>query len=152
MTERSVAHGTFVVDRTYKHPVEKVWAAWSDMDKKYGWFGDPGSTQKPDIFDFRTGGRESSRGEIHGGPTYNFDVTYQDIVPLSRIVYNYDMHLDGRKISVSLAAIEFFPAPGGTRCKITEYGLFLDGLDTNAQREGGTKVLMDQLEAWLDTN
>ena len=149
MPERSVAHGSFVVDRTYPHPVEKVWAAWSDPKKKAGWFGDPNDPTPAAIFDFRVGGRESSSGDVHGS-TYSFDVTYQDIVPNVRILYTYDMAMNGERISVSLASIEFFPAAGGTRLKVTEYGLFLDGLDTNAQREAGTNGLMDQLGAFLD--
>ena len=149
MTEHSVAHGTFVVERTYPHPVEKVWAAWSDPNKKVGWFGDPNDPTPPQHFDFRAGGRESSSGDVHGS-TYSFDVTYQDIVPNTRILYTYDMHMNGRKISVSLAAVEFWTEPKGTRIKLTEYGLFLDGLDTLAQREAGTHGLMDQLGAFLD--
>jgi uncharacterized protein YndB with AHSA1/START domain len=81
---------------------------------------------------------------------FAFDVTYQDIVPDSRIVYSYDMHMDGRKISVSLAAIEFSPTPTGTKLKLTEYGLFLDGLDNVAQRKQGTVSLIGQLGTYLD--
>ena len=82
--------------------------------------------------------------------TFNFDVVYQDIVPNNRILYNYDMHMDGKKISVSLAAIEFWPEGRQTRLKLTEYGLFLDGLDNVAQRKEGTVGLMDQLGRFLD--
>jgi len=149
MSDHSVAHGTFVIDRTYNHPVEKVWAAWADPKLKAKWFGDPKSENPAQVFEFRPGGRESNSGSIPNGPTFNFDVTYQDIVPLSRILYNYDMHMDGRKISVSLAAIEFTSVAGGTRLKLTEYGLFLDGLDNVEQRREGTIGLMDQLGAFL---
>jgi uncharacterized protein YndB with AHSA1/START domain len=150
MSDHSVAHGTFVIERTYPHPVEKVWAAWADTKLKQKWFGDPNADNPPKIFEFRAGGRESSSGDIPNGPTYSFDVTYQDIVPLSRILYSYDMHMDGKKISVSLAAIEFFPAAKGTRLQVTEYGLYLDGLDNVDQRRDGTSSLMDQLGAFLD--
>lgn len=149
MSDHSVAHGTFVVERTYPHPVEKVWAAWSDPKLKSQWFGGAGDNP-PKIFEFKPGGRESSAGQIPDGPSYNFDVTYQDIVPLDRILYSYDMHMDGKKISVSLAAIEFWPAKGGTKMRLTEYGLFLDGLDNVEQRRQGTDGLMDQLGAFLD--
>jgi uncharacterized protein YndB with AHSA1/START domain len=148
MSDHSVAHGTFVVDRTYNHPVEKVWAAWADGKQKQQWFGD--TANPPKVFDFKPGGRESSEGQIPDGPAYKFDVLYQDIVPNSRIVYNYDMHMDGKKISVSLAAIEFWPEGKGTRMKLTEYGLFLDGLDNVEQRKEGTISLMDGLGAYLD--
>jgi len=51
---------------------------------------------------------------------------------------------------VSLAAIEFWPEGRQTRLKLTEYGLFLDGLDNVAQRKEGTVGLMDQLGRFLD--
>ena len=149
MSDHTVAHGTFVVEKTYPHPVEKVWAAWSDSKRKQKWFGG-GSDNPPTVFEFKPGGRESSEGTIPNGPTFNFDVLYQDIVPHSRIVYNYDMHMDGKKISVSLAAIEFWPEGQHTHLKLTEYGLFLDGLDNVAQRKEGTLSLMDQLGHFLD--
>ena len=44
-----------------------------------------------------------------------------------RLVYGYEMRLDDRKISVSLATIELAPADEGTRLKVTEQGAFLDG-------------------------
>lgn len=151
MSDHSVAHGTFVVERTYSHPVEKVWAAWSSADLKAKWFGAPGEENRAQIFEFRPGGRESLKSRIGDGRTFGFDVLYQDIVPNNRILYNYDMHIDGRKISVSLAAIEFWPEGNGkTHLKLTEYGLFLDGLDNAGLRKEGTLALMEQLAAFLD--
>ena len=42
---------------------------------------------------------------------HRFDSLYYDIVPDERIVYSYEMHLDDKRISVSLATIEFAPPP-----------------------------------------
>jgi len=148
MSDHSVAHGTFVIDREFAHPVGKVFAAWSDPKRKSKWFGDPNNP--PKVFEFKPGGRESSSGQIPNGPMFEFDVTYQDIVPDNRIVYSYDMHMDGRKISVSLAAIEFAPTKTGTKIRMTEYGLFLDGLDNMEQRKAGTLSLIGALGAYLD--
>ena len=150
MSDHSVAHGTFVVERTYNHPVEKVWAAWSDPAKKAKWFGNAAEGTPAKVFDFKPGGRESRGGTIGNGATYAFDVLYQDIVPNDRIVYNYDMHLNGKKISVSLAAVEFSPEGKQTKLRLTEYGLFLDGLDNVAQRKEGTLDLIAQLGDFLD--
>ena len=146
----SVAHGTFVIERDLAQPPSRVFAAWADPKKKAKWFGDPSSDNPAQVFEFRPGGRESSSGQIPSGPNFNFDVTYQDIVPDNRILYTYDMHMDGKKISVSLAAIEFAPRGTGTHLKVTEYGLFLDGLDTMEQRRKGTEFLIDQLATFLD--
>jgi hypothetical protein len=59
------------------------------------------------------------------------------------------MHLDGRRISVSLATIEFLAADAGTLLIVTEQGAFLDGLDNAAERDRGTRELLDQLDAAL---
>ena len=58
-----------------------------------------------------------------------FDATYLDIVPDERIIYAYEMTIDGQRISASLASIELRPVPGGTHLSLTEHGIFLDGLD-----------------------
>ena len=151
MSGYSVAHGTFVVERTYDHPVEKVWAAWADGELKAQWFGAPGENNRAQVFEFRPRGRESLKTRIHDGRTIAFDVLYQDIVPNNRILYNYDMHVDGRKISVSLAALEFSPRDSNrTHLRLTEYGLFLDGLDNVGLRKQGTLGLMEQLAEFLD--
>jgi uncharacterized protein YndB with AHSA1/START domain len=151
MSGYSVAHGTFVVERTYDHPVEKVWAAWADGELKAQWFGAPGENNRAQVFEFRQGGRESLKTRIHDGRTIAFDVLYQDIVPNNRILYNYDMHVDGRKISVSLTALEFSPQDSKrTHLRLTEYGLFLDGLDNVGLRKQGTLGLMEQLAEFLD--
>ena len=42
--------------------------------------------------------------------TTTFDAIYHDIVPRERIVYTYEMRLDERKISVSLATLQIKPA------------------------------------------
>ena len=74
---------------------------------------------------------------------------YQDIVPDERIVLAYDMHLDRTRISVSLLTLEFKAAGTGTRLILTEQDVFLDGFDKPADRERGTRDLLDKLEAEL---
>lgn len=145
MTERSVVHATFVVERTYDASPKRVFSAWADPAIKSRWFGDPNDKSGKREFDFRVGGWERSGGKGPDGKEYRFDAFYQDIVPDQRIIYAYDMHLDGARISVSLAVIELKADGARTRMTLTEHGAYLDGLDTVAQREHGTNWLMDQL-------
>jgi uncharacterized protein YndB with AHSA1/START domain len=84
-----------------------------------------------------------------GGPIYFFEAQYQDIVPDQRIITTYEMHLDQQRISVSLTTTEFLPEGSGTTLKYTEQAVFLDGLDNAAQREFGTKMLLDGLGDYL---
>lgn len=143
MTERSVKHDTFVIERSYPVPSAKAFAAWADPKIKARWFGDPNSPSQ--IFEFKVGGREYMTGPGPGGQNFVFDVTYQDIVPDQRIVYTYQMEMGGKRISVSVASIEFTPEGKGTRMVLTEAGAFLDGLDTNEQRFQGTNFLVNAL-------
>jgi len=55
------------------------------------------------------------------------------------------MHLDERKISVSLTTFELKPASAGTRLIMTEQGAFLDGYDDAGSRERGSSKLLDAL-------
>ena len=146
MTERSVEHATFVVERSYDASPGRVFAAWADPDAKARWFGNAGEGPGEFELDFRIGGREFSRGTVPDGEgTYTYEARYQDIVPDERIVYAYDMHLDGTRISISLATVELKPDGDGTRLIYTEQGAFLDGLDTPEPRQQGTGGLLDAL-------
>lgn len=70
-------------------------------------------------------------------------------MPNERIVYTYDMHLGDKRISVSLATIEFKPKGSGTHLVLTEQGVFLDGYDDAGSREEGTRWLLGKIEATL---
>ena len=146
MLERSVTHATFVVERTYDASPARVFAAWAQPEAKARWFaeGEGWETTRFDL-DFRVGGREVCRSGPPGGTVHAFDGLYQDIVPNERIIYTYDMHLDDRRISVSLATVEFKPEGAGTRLVFTEQGAFLDGFDDPSVREQGTGELLDAL-------
>jgi uncharacterized protein YndB with AHSA1/START domain len=150
MSERSVKHATFVIERSYDASPARVFAAWATPAAKGKWFVGPDEWEKSNHeLDFRVGGRERVRGGPKGGPVHAYDACYQDIVPNERIISTYDMHLDDKRISVSLATIEFKPVGGGTRLIYTEQGVFLDGYDDPAAREHGTRALLDNLEAML---
>lgn len=152
MTERSTEHATFVIERTYDASPARVFAAWADPAAKVRWFGGPDEWESEHELDFRLGGREVNRTGPPGGPTYTYEARYHDIVPNERIAYAYTMDRDETWISVSLATIEFKPVDTGTRLIVTEQGVFLDGADKPEYREGGTKTLLDSLEAALQSD
>lgn len=150
MNQRNVTHGTFSLERTYQVPRERVWAAFATLEGKSAWFGGDGYTLVERAFDFREGGTERAVGRWENGVVSQFDARYFDIVPNERIVYAYEMRLDGAKISVSLATIEFKAVGTGTRLLLTETGAFLDGYDDAGSREHGTNFLMDRMGATLE--
>jgi uncharacterized protein YndB with AHSA1/START domain len=146
MTERSVSHATFAVERVYDASPARVFAAWSQPEAKRRWFVGPDNFEKSNHqLDFRIGGQESVSGGAPGGPVYHYQATYQDIVPDQRIVTTYEMLMDDRRISVSVATVELKREGQGTRLVLTEMGAFLDGLDNVQQRQEGTRGLLDNL-------
>jgi uncharacterized protein YndB with AHSA1/START domain len=152
MSKRSVTHAIFTLERTYPHPVDRVFDAFATLEGKARWFhGTPGEwTLMEQAFDFREGGEERLVGRWASGRVTAFHARYLDIVPGARIVYVYEMRLDGTKISASLATLELAPAQGGTRLTLTEQGAFLDGYDDAGSRERGTAELLEQVARSLE--
>jgi uncharacterized protein YndB with AHSA1/START domain len=150
MSERFTHHATFVIERAYAASPARVFAAWAEPAAKARWFAchDEWKIAVHEL-DFRVGGRERLRTGPPGGTVHAFDGQYHDIVPDQRIVYSYDMHLDETRISVSLATVELKPAGAGTRLIFTEQAVFLDGTANAAEREEGTRVGLDNLDAAL---
>jgi len=144
---RAVVHATFSLERTYDAPVARVWRALTDEAAKAKWFG--GSPGKWELLerrmDVRVGGSERLRGRWEGGVVSCFDATYHDVIAQERLVYSYVMHLDEKKISVSLATMELRAEGMRTQLKVTEQGAFLDGYDDAGSRERGTGFLLDAL-------
>jgi uncharacterized protein YndB with AHSA1/START domain len=148
---RSVVHATFHLQRSYDAPVARVWRALTDEAAKQKWFsGTPGRWELLErTMDVRVGGRERVSGRWEGGMVSTFDATYYDVVPNERLVYTYEMHLDARKISVSLATMQLKAEGTKTTLMVTEQGAFLDGYDDAGSREHGTGDLLDALGASL---
>ncbi|MDX8445520.1 SRPBCC family protein [Mesorhizobium captivum] len=150
MTERSVVHSTFVIERVYPAAPEKVYFALSDPAAKKRWFFDPDNPMPSrHEMDFRVGGREVNAGCPSDGQMHFFNAVYQDIVPNQRIVYSYELLFGETRVSVSLATIELIAEGKGTRLVLTEHGAFFDGIDSPSTREHGTGELLDALGAAL---
>jgi Uncharacterized conserved protein len=150
MTDRSVVHAMFRIERTYPVPPARVFAAWASLEEKARWFDGPeGFECYERSMDFRTGGAERLWGKHPGGRVSDFRAHYFEVIPDARIIYGYDMHVDGTRISVSLATVEFQPEGQGARLVMTEQGAFLDGYDDAGSREEGTGWLLDKLGAVL---
>jgi uncharacterized protein YndB with AHSA1/START domain len=148
---RSVVHATFHLERGYEAPVGRVWKALTDEAAKSKWFGGaPGSWELLERYmDVRPGGTERASGRWEGGVVSTFDAIYHDVIENERLVYSYEMHLDDKKISVSLATMQLKAEGRKTRLMVTEQGAFLDGYDDAGSREHGTGELLDRLGASL---
>jgi uncharacterized protein YndB with AHSA1/START domain len=146
MRQYKVDYASFTLERHYDAPVALLYKAFSDEQAKRRWFGGGSEWDlKSREFDFRVGGKEHLSGKWKSGMVSAFDALYHDIVPEQRIVYAYDMHLDGKHISVSLATLLFAVDGAGSKLTITEQGAFLDGYDDAGSREKGTRGLMERI-------
>jgi uncharacterized protein YndB with AHSA1/START domain len=131
-----------MIERQYGVSPARVFRAWADVNAKRQWFG-PGGEQEY-VLDFREGGREHFEAAV-GGAVYSYDALYEDIVPDERIVYTYNMHRDGARMSVSVTTVELLADGDGTHLRYTEQGVYLDGEDKPEAREHGTKEMLDKL-------
>jgi uncharacterized protein YndB with AHSA1/START domain len=149
--DRSAVHDTFSFNRHYGAAPGRVYQAFSDSTAKGQWFTGPAESKQEDVsFDFREGGKETVTTILEDGMRITFAATYTDIVPPERIVYTYEMAMNGQRISVSVVTIELHAgAGGGTDLILTEQGVYLDGLDSPQQRRQGTEVLLAELAGHL---
>ena len=146
----SIRRHDFTIERRVRQTPAQTFRAFADPALKRRWFGVPAHwTDAAWELDFRVGGGERSAGRDPSGTLHEFRSRYHDIVDDERIVFAYDLLLDGRLISVSLTTIETHPDGEGTLLLFTEHGAFFDGLEDPAQREHGTGLLLDALTAFL---
>ena len=151
---RSIKHGSFVIERHLRYDTAALYRAWTNPEAKARWFNGPADkwTEQVREMDVRVGGRERVVGKFVDGSESRFEALYFDIVPERRLVYSYDMYFQGKKISVSLASVEFVASGRdnhGTKLIVTEQHAFLDGYEDAGNRERGTLGLMDNLEVAL---
>jgi len=148
---RSIKHSSFVIERRFAYDPALVYRAWVTPDAKARWFNGPPDkwTEQVREMDVRVGGRDRLIGKFVDGSESRFECQYFDVVPEKRLVYTYDMYWQGKKISVSLASVEFVLAGTGTKLVLTEQHAFLDGYEDGGSRERGTLALMDHLATAL---
>jgi len=147
LTERKLTHSTFELEREYKAPVAKVFQAFADPALKSKWFDGPEPWRPIEsAMDFREGGREVNEGQFgEGGPISRFDGTYHEIVENLRIVYSYEMRVDGVRLSVSLTSIVLTPTDAGTRLTLTEQGVYFDDLENPELRIEGMREALEMI-------
>jgi uncharacterized protein YndB with AHSA1/START domain len=153
----TVVHSTFVLERSYPTSPEQAFAAFADPTLKRRWYLDrSGREVEAFTMDFRVGGVDVGRYLMGNdtpfpGVALESVSTYLDIVTDRRIVMAYTMSIGGRRISASLATIEFLTKEQGTDLVFTEQSAFFEGSDGPAIRKDGWGKLLDALAKELNT-
>jgi uncharacterized protein YndB with AHSA1/START domain len=154
MPETSVIHSTFVIERSYPHSPERVFAAFADPALKARWFA-PEGVDNAEYFkmDFRVGGEERLVFRVGSGAPVTGVLTnqgvIQDIVPNQRVVAAYTMSLNDKRFSSSLITIELLATGAGTDLICTHQGAFFEGGDGPEMRRKGWESLFDRLATVL---
>ncbi|WP_461163714.1 SRPBCC family protein [Arthrobacter sp. R4-81] len=148
-----ITHASFTLERKLNAPPSRVFRAFSDFASKKKWFGGPPAwVQGESSLDFREGGRETDVGGPEGGFVSTMHATYHDIVQDERIVYSYEMLIDGQRMSVSLSSVELEPDGSGTKLTLTEQGVYFTSEDDVEGRKEGTEGLLDALKIYVESD
>ena len=146
MSERTVNHATYTIERAYPARPERVFRAFSDPAKKRRWYAE-GERANVEEFtmDFRVGGRDRLVFSTPQGFQCISESIYQDIRPNDRIVFAYTMRANGHCVSSSQGTFEFLPTADGTTLLFTEQAAFFEHADGPEMRKEGWSDLLSQL-------
>jgi len=155
VTTQPAVHGTFTLTSDLPAPPATVYAAFADPALRDRWFRIPGPSAGHSYeLDFREGGGETASNSFpveDGFEALGYRSHFLDLVPDARVVYAYEVMVDGRRRWVSLTTVELAPSAEGTRMSWTEQYAFLavtgDGSGDVAHLRGGTRLRINGLSS-----
>lgn len=142
----SIVEGVVDLTKAIDQPVEAVFDAWADEQAQLSW-GHPGDgwSMTFDKFVFAVGETCVCRFGPEGGQQYRNEIRYLSIEPARRIVYSSSLSTGGRLSFAGTVAVTFEGVEGGTRMRLIEQGLYLDGHDNVEGHRSGWDSMLDAL-------
>ena len=152
MSEPTVIHSTFVVERSYPQSPDRVYAAFAQPARKRRWYAEGDHEIQEYEMEFRVGGNERLRysfkpGHPIAGSEISNELNYQDIVPEKRIVQTAKMSLNGKPIQIAVITFEFLSSGNGTSLVLTSQGTFIEWPDGAKMVEQGWRSLLERFAA-----
>ncbi len=153
-SESSIIHNTFVIERNYPQPPDRVYAAFAQPARKRRWYAEGDHEIQEFEMEFRVGGSERLKYRFkEGHPIAGSEIAnesiYHDIVPEKRIVMVSKMSLNGKPIVVMLATFEFLTSDTGTDLILTHQGAYIEWPDGPQMIEAGWRGLLERLSKEL---
>ena len=151
MSEPSVIHDTFVVERSYPVPPSRGFEALSDPAQKRRRVAEGGAHEiEAYQLDFRPRGAERGRyrfrpGTPIAGMVITNDIVFLEIVPDRRIIMAQTMILGEAPMSFALITVELLAAGEGTDLLCTHQAAFFEGSDGPQMRRDGWRELFERL-------
>jgi uncharacterized protein YndB with AHSA1/START domain len=134
-----------IVERTFNAPIDRVWAALTEVDQMRRWYFD--------LKEFRAQvGFEFKFTVEHEGTKYSHLCKVTEVIPQKRIAYTWRYEdQEGN----SLVTFELFAEGGKTRLKLTHSGLStFPKVPAYAPKnflEGWTGIIGTQLKKYLES-
>lgn len=125
---------TVFVERLVDLPVAEVWKAWTEPESFKKWWGPAAYTCPYCIIDLKVGGKTLSCMREPEGKDFWTTATYQEIVPMKKIVY-IDSFSDRKGNPVPPSYYELPEEVWGEEVKVTV---------TMEEYEGKTKMSVEQ--------
>jgi uncharacterized protein YndB with AHSA1/START domain len=119
--EGSETDRTLVIERVFKAPPEKVFAAWTNPDILVRWWGPEGFHTPEHDIDVREGGAWRTVMRNEKGEAHIVSGVYRDIAPSKRLVLTWGWEQpDGSRGHETLVELTFEPTEDGTRMRLVQ--------------------------------
>jgi uncharacterized protein YndB with AHSA1/START domain len=140
----TAAERELVITRRYRAPIETVWEAWTAPERLAAWWGPTGFTTTTTHFERTPGGQWIHTMHGPDGVDYPNVITYRDIVPGRRLVYEQTGGRAGETPIDFRSTVVFERDEAGTRLTlrmqvasaelrrraIEEFGAYEGGIET----------------------